>query len=117
MRRAIVVVTCAIVVIWAIGAIQSGQGQSLSEGRPPAAPAVGGAAANLIALSDQGQDGHQQITVIDADSRVMSVYHVDHATGTISLKSVRNIRADLLMDEYNTDSPLPREIRAILSQK
>ncbi len=43
--------------------------------------------------------------------------HIDHATGVISLKSVRNIHADLLMDEFNTESPLPKEIRAILDQR
>ena len=47
----------------------------------------------------------------------MSVYHIEQTTGTISLKSVRNIRADLQMDEFNTDSPLPREIRAILTKR
>ena len=71
----------------------------------------------LIALSCDTADGQQQVTVVDPRSRVMSVYHIEHAKGTISLKSVRNIHADLLMDEFNTDSPLPREIRAILKQK
>ena len=71
----------------------------------------------LIALSSDVSDGRQQITVIDPASRVMSVYHVEHSDGSITLKSVRNIRSDLLMDEYNTNSPLPREIRAILKQR
>ncbi|MEX0820030.1 MAG: hypothetical protein WD070_10580 [Pirellulaceae bacterium] len=71
----------------------------------------------LIALNSDVQEGRQQIVVIDSKSRVMSVYHIDHTTGVISLKSVRNIRADLLMDEFNTDSPLPKEIRAILDQR
>ena len=71
----------------------------------------------LIALNSDVEDGRQQIVVIDPKSRVMSVYHVEHATGVISLKSVRNIHADLLMDEFNTESPLPKEIRAILDQR
>lgn len=71
----------------------------------------------LIALNSDVEEGRQQIVVIDSKSRVMSVYHIDHATGVISLKSVRNIHADLLMDEFNTDSPLPKEIRAILDQR
>ncbi|MFV1968839.1 MAG: hypothetical protein ACC628_25760 [Pirellulaceae bacterium] len=71
----------------------------------------------LIALSSDVSDGRQQITIIDPASRVMSVYHIEHSNGTITLKSVRNIRSDLLMDEYNTNSPLPREIRAILKQR
>ncbi|MCA9141714.1 MAG: hypothetical protein H6823_22750 [Planctomycetaceae bacterium] len=71
----------------------------------------------LIALNSDVEEGRQQIVVIDPKSRVMSVYHIEHATGVISLKSVRNIHADLLMDEFNTDSPLPKEIRAILDQR
>jgi len=71
----------------------------------------------LIALSSDANEGSQQVTVIDPQARVMSVYHISHASGAITLKSVRSIQADLLMDEYNTDSPLPREIRAILQQR
>lgn len=71
----------------------------------------------LIALNSAVEEGRQQIVVIDPKSRVMSVYHIEHATGVISLKSVRNIHADLLMDEFNTQSPLPKEIRAILDQR
>lgn len=72
---------------------------------------------DLIALNSDVEAGRQQIVVIDPKSRVMSVYHIDHATGVISLKSVRSIGADLLMDEFNTESPLPKEIRAILDQR
>jgi hypothetical protein len=46
----------------------------------------------------------------------MSAYHVDHKTGAIELKSVRDISADLLLEEFNTKSPLPREIWAILNK-
>lgn len=70
----------------------------------------------LIALTSDAGD-RQQVTVIDPRSRTMSVYHVAHTAGTISLKSVRSIQADLQMDEFNTESPLPRDIRAILEQK
>ena len=77
----------------------------------------GSATGDLIALSSDASEGRQQVTVIDPQTRVMSVYHISHEGGTITLMSVRSIQADLLMDEYNTDSPLPREIRAILKQR
>lgn len=79
-------------------------------------PAIG-PQGELIALNSEVEEGRQQVVVIDPKSRVMSVYHIEHATGVISLKSVRNIHADLLMDEFNTESPLPKEIRAILDQR
>jgi hypothetical protein len=71
----------------------------------------------LIALSSDTADGFQQIAVIDSKTRVMSVYHVEHKSGTIALKSVRSLSADLEMDEFNTEQPLPRDIRAILNKR
>ncbi len=47
----------------------------------------------------------------------MSVYHVESATGEIALKSVRRFHWDLQMDEFNGDSPSPREIRALIEQR
>jgi len=70
-----------------------------------------------IALSTDTPDGIQQVVVIDPRSHVMSVYHVEKANGVITLKSVRNVRGDLMMDEFNTSHPLPREIRAILQNR
>lgn len=58
-------------------------------------------------------DGQQQtLTVIDPGERVVAVYHVDRSTGSIALKSVRNITWDLQMIEYNSGEPLPQDIRA-----
>jgi len=57
-------------------------------------------------------DGQPQVvTVIDPESRTMAVYHVDRATGEITLKSVRNMTWDLQMLEFNSGEPLPQEIR------
>jgi len=62
-------------------------------------------------------DRIQQLTVIDPRSRVMSVYHVELATGTITLRSVRNITWDLQLREFNGVTPLPGEIRAMLDTR
>jgi hypothetical protein len=71
----------------------------------------------LMALSSDTADGKQQVVVVDSKTRTMSVYHVEHTGGVITLKSVRNISADLLMDEFNTSSPVPSEIRAMLKER
>ena len=47
----------------------------------------------------------------------MGVYHIDLATGEVSLKSVRNIHWDLQMIEFNGTRPLPREVRSMLEQR
>jgi hypothetical protein len=105
---------------WATSADFPAWGQSPKQ--PSAQPALAArvplaAAGDLMAFSSETGSGPAQVTVIDVKSRVMAVYHVDRATGQIELKSVRNIQADLLMDEFNAMRPLPREIRALLEQQ
>jgi hypothetical protein len=74
------------------------------------------AAADVIALSyDAG--GTQQITIVDPRGRSLAVYHVDRVTGGLSLKSVRNIAFDLQIEDFNSNSPTPREIRALTEQR
>ena len=70
-----------------------------------------------MAMSHDGGDGRQQITVIDPKQRVMAVYHVDRATGGLALKSVRNLTWDLQIEDYNSGSPAPRDIRALKEQQ
>lgn len=70
----------------------------------------------LIALSAQLADGKQQLTIIDPRQRVVSVYHVSPTSGEIALKSVRNIHWDLQMTQFNSNAPLPEEIRNVLMQ-
>jgi hypothetical protein len=82
---------------------------------PPAERFV--ASGELIALSSDANETHQQVTVIDAKQRSMSVYHIERSTGKISLKSVRNLHWDLLMEEFNGTEPTVREIRAMLEQR
>jgi len=71
----------------------------------------------LIALSYDGGEGRQQITVVDPRGRVMAVYHVDRATGSLALKSVRHLTWDLLIEDFNSANPTPREIRALTQQR
>jgi hypothetical protein len=87
--------------------------------QPPGASVVdkSGSSGQLMALSAELNDGRQQITLIDPRTRVMSVYHIDRASGEISLKSVRTVHWDLLMDEFNSDKPSPREIRSLLEKR
>jgi hypothetical protein len=82
-------------------------------------PAAGERATStdLIALSFDGGEGRQQITVVDPQNRVMAVYHVDRATGGLALKSVRHLTWDLLIEDFNSANPTPREIRALTQQR
>ena len=77
------------------------------------------AAANndLIAVTSTLGDRVQQVTIIDPKQRVMSVYHIELASGKIALRSVRNFQWDLKMTEFNGENPLPREIQALLEPR
>lgn len=70
----------------------------------------------LITISAQLPDGRQQITLIDPLRHVMSVYHIDSTNGGIQLRSVRNVRWDMLLDEFNGNRPSPREIHSLLDR-
>ena len=80
--------------------------------------ASGGApGGGLIALAASAGEHVQQVTVIDPEKHVLSVYHIDLASGEIALKSVRSIHWDLQMSEFNATAPAPGAIRTMLDQK
>jgi hypothetical protein len=84
-------------------------------GTPPyAPPAVGG---ELIVVPASLGDRVQVLSVIDPRQRVLCVYHVELATGKITLKSVRKLEWDLQIRDLNNDKPLPEEIRSLVEQK
>src|SRR5436190_9352856 len=72
---------------------------------------------DLLALSHDGPDGRQQVTIVDPRQRVMAGYHIDRASGALPLKSVRNLQWDLLIEDYNSGTPAPRDIRALKEQQ
>ena len=71
----------------------------------------------LIALSSDVDATVQQVTLIDPAARTMAVYHVERSTGKIVLRSVRNIRWDLQLEEFNGDTPSPQDIRSLLERR
>jgi hypothetical protein len=72
---------------------------------------------DLLAMSHEGPDGRQQITIVDPRQRVMAVYHIDRVNGAVALKSVRNLTWDLQIEDFNSGTPAPRDIRALKEQQ
>ena len=127
MKRAILGLTVGIgVVALAVGLLDRRQEAAaqhpyvqtayVPSGAQPAAPAAvsGG---ELIAVPAPMGDKGQLLTVIDPRQQTMAVYWIESGTGKITLRSVRNIRFDLMMTDFNGDNPLPREIRLQLEQR
>lgn len=71
----------------------------------------------LITLTMPAGDNRQMLTVVDPRTQAVCVYHVDVPSGSITLKSARNIHYDLQMMDYNGVSPLPGELRSMLGQR
>ena len=59
-------------------------------------------------------DGRQLVLIIDPQMRNAAVYHVDGATGSLTLRSTRNIAWDLLVPEYNAQEPRPATLKKML---
>ncbi len=101
-------------IVQADGPTASGQRGAPVATPPVASPVRMAQAGELLALAGDSNSSTQQLLLVDARSRVIGVYHVDRATGQIALKSVRNVQADLLMDDFNSGGPTPQEIRSLL---
>jgi hypothetical protein len=82
--------------------------------------AVAGASASangLIAFSKSLADGHEQLILVDPHTRVLSVYHVESATGKTALKSVRRLEWDLQLNAFNTQDPQPLDVRTMVAPR
>lgn len=112
--RAAVVGILVVLGVLAAGAVGAPDSPTSSGGRTARSSTQdrAGPSSELMALSFDS-DGRQQVTLIDPRTRVMAVYHVDRATGALSLKSVRNVHWDLQIEDFNSANPTPREIRAL----
>jgi len=84
--------------------------------QPKTAPAAT-AGTELIVVSTSVGEKCLMLTVVDPRQQVISVYHIETATGKISLKSVRNIQWDMKITDLNNENPLPRDIRSLLDQR
>jgi hypothetical protein len=95
--------------VWAVGGFADSR-EAYAQRHVPQAASV---PSNLIAFSTTVGESQQQLTIIDPEKRVISVYHVEH-DGRIALKSVRKIEWDLKVDNLNNVAPLPQEVRSMV---
>ena len=77
-----------------------------SAGSPPGSP--------LWTMSTPLDDGRHLLLVLDQEQRAVAVYHLDPATGTLTLKSTRDIRWDLLVGDFNAQEPKPSALQKML---
>jgi hypothetical protein len=98
-------------------AILAGRGES----QGPLGQATGAAITRSYAPAQGGElishfggaDGQPlALTVIDPREQWIGVYHVDRASGEITLKSARKYTWDLQLIDFNSGKPLPQDIRS-----
>ena len=68
----------------------------------------------LWTLATPLEDGRQMLLVIDQQNRAMAIYHVDPANGTLTLKSTRDVRWDLMVEDFNCQEPRPAALKKML---
>ncbi len=78
---------------------------------------LGASGGQLLALPGPADESGQLVMIVDPRMRVMGVYHIEQATGKIGLRSVRNVHWDLQMMHLNCETPLPKEIQALLETR
>lgn len=79
----------------------------------PQPPAVG----DTLWISDSPlDDGRRLLIVVDSATRHAAIYHIDAQGGSLTLKSARDLSADLLLDEFNVQEPTPAALRKMLQQ-
>jgi len=89
-------------------------GQWVLAQRPPATAAMPGPAGQLWIQTVPLDDRQQLLLVVDPQVRNAAVYHVDGPSGTLVLKSTRNITWDLMVGDFNAQEPKPAALRRML---
>lgn len=101
----------ALVIVVVVAWIWS-RGQWTAAQRPAAADQTGGA--GLWISTGPIDGGRQLLLVVDPQLKNAAVYHVDASTGTLTLKSTRDISYDLLVGDFNAQSPKPADLKKML---
>jgi hypothetical protein len=103
--------TAAALLLW-IGSWSYGD-SPVNGGGPPAASQSSGLITHHLAGGATGD----HLVVIDPVTKVIAVYRIHKEHGEVKLASVRRIDADLQVLSFNTDAPLPHEVRAGLERQ
>lgn len=56
----------------------------------------------------------QLLLVVDPLQRVLAVYHVDTATGIVTLRSTRALAYDLQLEDFNAADPKPGALKKMM---
>ena len=91
----------------------------MQSNRPESAQAQGRAGGKQpIVIYMSPLDGRRSaICLVDAERNRLAIYQMDFGRQRLKLVAVRDFTADLGLDDYNNEAPLPKDIRAWLEGK
>lgn len=108
----------SIATIVALAVTLAGGAMLAAQPRGVRGPAAGGVSGDtgpgLWVSTTPLDDGRHLLLVVDPTARNAAVYHVDAATGSLTLRSTRNITWDLLVPEYNAQEPRPTALKKMI---
>ena len=112
-RRGLVAAGCLCGAVVVAAILGSGGFAAQRAGRALPGPATE-QSGPLWTLATPLDDGRQMLLVVDQQNRTMAIYHVDPATGTLTLKSTRDVRWDLMVEDFNCQEPRPAALKKML---
>lgn len=59
-------------------------------------------------------DATRLLIVVDQEGRRTAIYHVDAASGALTLRSTRDISWDLMVGDFNAQEPRPAALQRML---
>ncbi len=77
---------------------------------PPESAAPGG----LWISASPLDESRRLLLVIDPQFKNAAVYHLEAATGALTLKSTRDISYDLMVGDFNAQAPKPADLKKML---
>ena len=112
-RHPLLTAGCLVAGVAFVMGLSTGGWAAQRAGRPlPGGPTD--SAGSLWTLATPLDDGRQMLLVVDQQNRALAIYHVDPATGMLTLRSTRDIRWDLLVEDFNAQEPRPSALKKML---
>jgi len=68
----------------------------------------------LIVSTVPIDSGRQMLLVINTETNILAVYHIETGSGEISLRSTRALGYDLQLEDFNAKDPKPAAIKKML---
>jgi hypothetical protein len=68
----------------------------------------------LWVSTSQIETGLQMLLVVDPETKVLAVYHIETSNGKVSLQSTRALGYDLQIEDFNATDPKPSSIKKML---